>query len=252
MTPTPDFQARTRRYLLGRLVETDCEGFEKELLTSDDLFEEVLIAEDELIDQYLRGELDPEERTAFEQHFLATPDRHEALRFGRAFDRHLSERVPRGKPTPQVLPGFIANQSLLPRTALVGVTLALLVGGLWLLTSRRSAPRTFATLNLTISQGTRADGPPMPTVKLPLPEDALRIVLTLPDRSASSVRYRTELETDSGERRSLEIASQDNRSVTVVIPATDLKPGRYLIKLFAVSPDSSEQRVDGNYFFALQ
>jgi len=90
MTPTPEVQARIRRYLLGQLADRAREEIEKDLLANDELFEELLVVEDEIIDQYLSGKLDHEERAVFEQHFMATPERQEKLRFGRAFDRYLS------------------------------------------------------------------------------------------------------------------------------------------------------------------
>lgn len=51
------------------------------------------MVEDEIVDEYLSEKLGTEDRVAFERHFLATPERHEKLRFGRAFHRHLSTRA---------------------------------------------------------------------------------------------------------------------------------------------------------------
>src|SRR5437762_8760452 len=93
MTPTPEAQELIRRYLLGQLSEGVREKFEQELLTSDDLFQELLVIEDELVDEYLAGKLNVEDGASFEQHFLVTPERHEKLNFGRAFDKYLSSRV---------------------------------------------------------------------------------------------------------------------------------------------------------------
>lgn len=50
------------------------------------------MVEDEMVDEYLSGRLVTEERAAFEQHFLSTPERQEKLRFGRAFNRYLSSQ----------------------------------------------------------------------------------------------------------------------------------------------------------------
>src|SRR5262245_10784073 len=93
MTPTPEVQERLRRYLLGQLAEDALEAIEKDLLVNDELFEELLVAEDELVDEFLTGELGPDERLAFEKHFLVTPERHDKLKFGRAFKRHLSAQT---------------------------------------------------------------------------------------------------------------------------------------------------------------
>ncbi|PYS41203.1 MAG: hypothetical protein DMF71_11695, partial [Acidobacteria bacterium] len=86
-------QELIRRYLLGQLGDGVREKLEQDLLTSKDLFEELLVVEDELIDEYLSSRLDEEERAAFKQHFLALPERQEKLRFGRAFDSYLLSRA---------------------------------------------------------------------------------------------------------------------------------------------------------------
>jgi CHAT domain-containing protein/Flp pilus assembly protein TadD len=93
MTPTPEVQERLRRYLLGQLADDAREEIEKELMASDELFEELLVVEDEIIDDYLGGRFDKAQRVAFESHFLATPERQEKLRFGRSFKRYLSSQA---------------------------------------------------------------------------------------------------------------------------------------------------------------
>ena len=80
-------------------------------------------------------------------------------------------------------------------------------------------------------------------------QDALKIVLRLPDRSPTAGSYHVELESDNGQNRSLKTFAQDGRSVTVVIPAGELKRGQYSLKLFAVG---AEQRINGNYFFTVE
>jgi tetratricopeptide (TPR) repeat protein len=90
MTPTPEVQKRLRRYLLGQLTDDAREEVEKDLLASDEVFEELLVVEDEIIDDYVAGKLAEDEHSAFENHFLATPERQDKLKFGRAFKRYLS------------------------------------------------------------------------------------------------------------------------------------------------------------------
>jgi hypothetical protein len=83
-------QAIIRQYLLGRVPEAESAELDEQLVSDADFYEELLIAEEELIDQYLAGELIPEERQSFESHFLLTPERHEKLRFGRSFHNYLT------------------------------------------------------------------------------------------------------------------------------------------------------------------
>lgn len=90
MTPNPEAEQRIRRYLLGELGDRAREEFEQELLTNGELFDELVMLEDELIDEYLGGRMSVAEKQRFESHFLNTPERQEKLKFGRAFNRYLS------------------------------------------------------------------------------------------------------------------------------------------------------------------
>ena len=93
MTPTPEVQETLRRYLLGQLSDSAREEIEKELLDNDELFEELLMIESEITDDYLAGKLSEDERLPFEKLFLTTPERQQQLRFGRAFKRYLTSQV---------------------------------------------------------------------------------------------------------------------------------------------------------------
>jgi anti-sigma factor RsiW len=68
-----------RQYLLGLLSEDEHERLEMSLLTDDRIYETLTAledeVEDELIDQYLDGELTAPERDKFEHDFLKKPER---------------------------------------------------------------------------------------------------------------------------------------------------------------------------------
>jgi hypothetical protein len=78
-----------KEYLLGRLALTKQEEVEQRLLADDSYLENVLIAEDELIDEYLGNKLSAQERDSFRRHFLSTPERGEKLRFAQTFRKYL-------------------------------------------------------------------------------------------------------------------------------------------------------------------
>lgn len=78
-----------RQYLLGTLDEKEQLALEQRLLLDDEEFEQLLIAEDELTDAYARAALSPPDQERFEQHFLATPERQQKLRFAQAWRRYL-------------------------------------------------------------------------------------------------------------------------------------------------------------------
>ena len=72
---------RLRQYLLGVLPETEQTALEDEFLNHEDSFEQMVAAENELVDGYVRNQLTAQERRQFEQHYLAHPDRRERVRF---------------------------------------------------------------------------------------------------------------------------------------------------------------------------
>jgi len=252
MMPIQELQERIRRYLLGRLSNGAGEELEQNILTNAELFEELLVVEDELIDEYLAGKLDQDERASFEQHFLATPERHEQLRFARALNRYVTVASLREIAAGNFWPASKSSPTFLFRAAAALAVVALITGMVWFILHRSSSPETFATLNLTISQSTRGEGAQAPKIKIPLSEDALKIVLRLPDRSPTAGSYQVELESDNGQNRSLKTFAQDGQSVTVMIPAGELKRGQYSLKVFTVGSDGAEQRINGNYLFTVE
>lgn len=66
-----------RAYLLGLVPLTGIEEIEKKMLTGDAYFERFLAEEEDLIEHYLDGHLSPDERAAFENHFLISEERRE-------------------------------------------------------------------------------------------------------------------------------------------------------------------------------
>lgn len=78
-----------RRYLLGLLGVDGQESVEIRMLSDARFLEEMEISEDELIDDYLGGELSPPERESFERYFLAAPDHRLRLRQGQALRRYI-------------------------------------------------------------------------------------------------------------------------------------------------------------------
>lgn len=62
-------------YLLNELSKDDQERFEDGYLEDEDLFEQVRALEEELIEDYVKGELSTRERQLFEGHYLASAER---------------------------------------------------------------------------------------------------------------------------------------------------------------------------------
>jgi hypothetical protein len=96
-----------RRYLLGVLREPELSEIEEKLLSSDELSQTADLIEDEIIEQYLDGDLGEGDQKAVETHFLRPPAHREKLRFARL----LRHRFELGSPDAQTARGKV----LLPR-----------------------------------------------------------------------------------------------------------------------------------------
>jgi hypothetical protein len=125
-----------RRYLLGELDETEQEALEKELLTSDEQFQEFLIAEDELVDDYCAGELGASEEQEYHQRFLTTPERRRQHRFGAALRKHLSTPEV-AAPSPGPARRDFASRWRLP---LAAAAVAILATGVWSILQTQRSP----------------------------------------------------------------------------------------------------------------
>jgi hypothetical protein len=251
MTPTPEVHLKLRQYLLGHLAEDLREEIETGLLADQDLFEELLIAEDELVDDYLSATLSPDENTAFEQHFLCTPERYEKVRFARALQRRVrTVKQSSFTPSDQPAPPFLISRSFFIRASAITMALLIAAGALWFWRNRSPQPTMFATLHLTPTLSNRADGPQAPRLKMPLPEQFLKLILSLPDQTTATA-YRAELENEAGEKSSWE-AKLEGSEVTITMASADLRQGRYAIRLFSVDANRGPQRIPGSYFFTVE
>ena len=249
-------------YLLKELPEDDLERFEDECFAQEDWPTEIDPVEKDMIDAYLRGELTPERRQRFERDYLTTEARQERVSMAAALLRHIDEygaaskasvaTPPTGQTWAERFRAFWASQTSASRAATAVAVVAIIAGALWLSFFRAPSPRTFATLTLTISNNNRAEGAQASRVKLTPNADALKISLTLPQQSPPAERYRVELENDNGETKAVEVAEKDAQSVLIVIPAAQLARGQYALRLFAIRPDGTEQRISGGYFFIVE
>jgi hypothetical protein len=89
LTQNSDKQ-ETRDYLLGTLTSDGKAQFEERILFTPETYEELLLVEEELIDEYVSGGLTKLEREQFETHFLITAARKKNLRFGQLLKRYVS------------------------------------------------------------------------------------------------------------------------------------------------------------------
>jgi hypothetical protein len=77
-------ETRARRYLLGQMSEDEADALEGEYFADGEVLEQVWGVENDLVDAYVAGALGPEERAAFEGHYLATPVHRDRVASARA------------------------------------------------------------------------------------------------------------------------------------------------------------------------
>jgi len=257
------------QYLLGQARSEDVPLLEEKLVTDSEFFEELLIAEDELIDQYLSHELSESEREQFNNHFLSTPERQRKLRFGQAFSAYadavepVSEQntvrpkvindipdVPEPPPKPWYF-RFLPSQkpllaySLTAAVVLIAGTFAL-IGLNSLRTSRGS------TLAVVLAPGgpSRSGGEEIKTISVPSDVGTLQVQLLL--RGDDYTSYDVTLRDDRAKIWSVDHLRAriegGSKSITAEIPAKLLTAGDYQIKLAGQPANGVPESVDSYHF----
>ncbi|MDQ3802629.1 MAG: hypothetical protein M3416_02080 [Acidobacteriota bacterium] len=261
-------------YLLRELPAEEAERFEEECFAGESWPAQISSVEEDLIDAYLRGELTPERHQCFRQNYLTTAARRQRVAMAAALLRYVDtlpdevepDEVEPVAPAPPAAPTWAGRliavwgrQTWALRAGVAVAVIAIIAGSLWLFRQRAPEPRTFATLALTIiaddtrdARGPRPGGGQPGRISLPPGTDALRVSLKLPGQPGPAARYRVELVNDGGGMTPLAAAGREGESVSVEIPAGQLKRGQYVLRLFAVRPDGAQQRIPGHYSFIIE
>jgi hypothetical protein len=248
----PNFhnQDLLRRYLLGDLDGEIRQKLEEELMTDESSLEELEAVEDELLDECVLGKLTPAEEEKVKRTFLSTPEREERLRFAKVFHRYAASQKSLEAVNPVRLTTAPAFLGWPVRIALF-VALAIVVGGVWLYNRSTQNPPRLAMITLTPTSSSRGEATAITKVRLAPGTDVLKVVLELP-AEVKGQNLRAELESESGVTKRLEVSEENSREAAVTIAASQLRPAQYALKLFAINPDGSEQRIPGSYFFTVE
>ena len=258
-----------RLYLLGLLPPERRQPLEELFLTDSASYEELLIAEEELIDEYLAGELAARERAVFETRIANTPEGGREVRFAGALRAYVTSNMaaagapaaPAAKPepaakAPEAAGGFFARLLRLgpvPALPLAAAALVLMCAGVWLAVKTISpgAPRAVLTARLEPGGVTRAGGE-VQQVVVPPGTDELRLRLRL---TADEFRsYRVTLHTADGtaaltaERLVPEKGEDGEPFVAVSVPARTAPPGDYQLRLSGVNDAGDLEGVDSYRF----
>lgn len=191
-----------RQYLLDLTQHEEQPSVEERLLTDSAFYEELLIAEDELIDEYLAGELSPSEQRNFEGHFPVTAERQQKLRFARALQRYVAESPSRkssGVPTPKWWhPSiFLSFKNPVASVSLAVAILLLVVGvsRVAVMNWRPQKPRGAAVI-VVLTPGLVREGGEIKKISISPDTDAVQLRLALTANEHQS--YRVVLLTSQG------------------------------------------------------
>lgn len=262
-----------RQYLLGQLSPEELTQLEERLLADGAFYEELLIEEDELIDQFLRGELSVPEGEYFQSHFLRAQERQRKLSFASALKKFVTLDVA-GKEQDQAsvadLPAddsrgaepssrwrlfsVLHIQSPVMGFALAAAVLVILFGSSWIIVRNliQSQPPDILTQVLTPSQTTRGDDHTETTkFSIPSGKDTVRLQLQLVADDYQV--YRAVLQDAAGavivQQNDLQAQPVSGRSAVVLdVPARNLPAGNYQVKLKGVNSGGREENA-GSYQF---
>ena len=268
-----DKRSVLRQYLLGELPTDSQQSVEETLLTDDDFYQELLIVEDDLVDEYLAGTLPAGARERFEGHFLLTPARRQKLAFSSAFRKYVADEAEASQPFesdaeaarpvepdgPRLTPGrgapsFFARRPVLS-WALAATLLLAVSTTVWIATRDGRAPAAPAAnvFQIRLTTGAVRQGGEMTRVAPPADAGVLRLSLELP--AAEHRSYQAALKSDDGRvlltRDDLQAqAAGGDPSVNFDVPAELLTRGDYRVALRGRTAEGAAEDV-ANYSFRL-
>ena len=255
MNLTADKQ-EVRSYLLGVLDTDRKTQLEEQILSAPETYEELLLVEEELIDQYVAGGLSELERRQFETHFLITAERQKNLRFGQLLNRYVNSHpfLENSAPAKKSL-----TFSMLPAAGrpvmtfgIVGVVL-LGVALLCWLGYRRPQSRLIQQRDEPVVVVTLAPAA-APHVNVPPKGYDLKLELELANPSFRN--YKSELfreNTSVQTRGELRVEPKGEQYIVpVTITGEVLSPGDYELKLSGVSESGANEFIEKYSFRVIE
>lgn len=260
---TPDIDRQEMRaFLLGTLDGDPRTKFEERILWEPRVYEELLIAEEELIDQYVANDLSELERQQFESHFLITAERQKNLRFGKLLQRcvnsHIALNEQEEAPVPVHQPvldhSFSFLRTPIRRWSALAVLAAILacIGVIlvgWFGTKREVEGVPVLTVKLLPGS---ADSYASARQRVNRPPKGVEVKLELELTNASFRNYKSEL---FRENKSLKVSDElkieakgEQHVVPFTVTGEMLSPGDYEIKLSGVLDSGANEFID-NYSF---
>jgi hypothetical protein len=224
-----------RSYLLGSLAPESRELVEKRLFSDDRIFwEHLCLVEDELVDDYVRNELNFEESAQFGQFFLSTDERRDKLEFALALRAYVSQHVPTAARDAALLP--IPASSTRRALATAALLVLAVPAVVWFFVGARVQSSEFT---VALSTG-RVRGAGAAVERIVIPSDCKIVRLQLDSSGDAQDSHRASLHLATGE----ELLSQNGLKarpiaqrmvVTFPVPAELLPPEDYYVTLSATA-----------------
>lgn len=243
------------RYLLGDVSEEERADLEQKYFADDDLFEQLIEAQDDLADEYAAGTLTAAQRRQFEERFLKNEAGAENVKFARTLRDYVSPSRADGEESGRWRYAIAAS-----------ILLVVTLGGIWLFRAeqpRPSAPpvarkqqpvpppaapaREVPLVTLLLTPGSTREDATQPLELRQAPQ-VVRLELVVENDRFDS--YRAELQDVEGRRlwEQNDLHAQKKTAV-MNVPAKLLPPGDYIVLLHGVR-NGSDQEI-GNYAFTV-
>jgi hypothetical protein len=272
-------ESELRRYLLGDMADETCAALEQDYFTRRETFDGVWSAENDLIDDYLGGQLTPDDRSRFERYYLATPGHRDRVAVARELRAAALEGASavvdhESKAWWHPKLGALHGWPDAWKAALVAALVLLAVGGTWMFRSRPAPPPTALR---TPSAPGQVQAPPRASpvvVSVTISPISVRgtdeaasltiapgtdlVILRLEGdsngpalgRGRAVVRTVTGNEVWRGAAAS-ESGTQPGAFAKVEIPAGTLTPDDYIVELFGTGPAGRESEAN-RYFLRVR
>jgi hypothetical protein len=219
-----------RQYLLGELSDEGQEQVERRMLSQDDYFEELLIAEEELTDDFVGYRLPEPERAKFSRRFLSVPELRHDVRFAKALHMRATYNASHRAPTAQddQPPPFLARLAAFFRQptvsfSLVAAVLLAILAAVWMATQNYR-------LRTQVEQLQARAAPPTPTPQTGLEQQLASErerseMLTAQLHREQEQRAEVERSLEEARRRQAQQPPRSQGPVTVATAVFTLTPG---------------------------
>lgn len=167
MNRTQENREKVIRYLYGELIGAERDRFEERLFADEKLGLLLEDTENDLIDEYLRGELEFEEKRRFEKSYLVSESRRQRVDLARNLHRELFAQSPdpvvavsEKRSFRQRIAGLFRMPDLILAGGLAAALLLIMLGGFWFFNQSDRSPELAGGKNANREENREEISPP--------------------------------------------------------------------------------------------